>query len=945
VRLCPRLALAFLLAGCGRAPSSLLRRAASTSSTEVPAWQQVAGPPLLRVGHAMVYDSRRGVSVLFGGSAGGTLLGDTWEWNGSAWAQVATSGPAPRENHGLAFDSARSRVVLFGGGDATGNVRGDTWEWDGTTWSAIAAAGPSPRMSHGMSFDSTRGRTVVFGGWAGTGGSDYADTWEWDGTNWTPAPVSGPSARDSTAMVYDATRMRTVLYGGQGVSSELADTWEYDGSAWTASAATADKRLGHALAWDAARDRVVLYGGQVCNMASCNIPSTTWEYDGTNWTQTSTSGPPGTFSSALAWDQLRNDTVLALGGADTWLYAGGVWTQASLSGPPARDGAAMAWDSARKRTVLFGGFVSSVPLSDTWEWDGTQWSKGAGGPTGSQAFAMVYDSARAQSLLFDGTNTWSWDGTSWSQRATTGPPTRLHPAMAFDEARGRAVLYGGDWQTAFLDDTWEWDGSAWSPITSGAPSGRTRAAMAWDSSRQRTVLFGGYFVSRVTGSTPELGDTWEWDGSVWTQTASVGPAPRYGAGIAFDRLRAATILFGGLGSLTYGDTWQWDGKAWSRLALDGPAARSDVAMAFDGARERVVLFGGQTYDDTWELHTRGAACAASSECETFACVDGVCCETTTCGACEMCNLPSSPGVCAQVAGGDTPRCSGASSCNASGMCLGKNGVPCSDPSTCASGICDASGVCCATDCGVGCTACNQVPAGTCVVAMQGTPCGPYVCSGNSPMCPIACLGDGDCSPGFYCVAGACSKARPGGHPCTAGGDCQSGFCVDGVCCESACAGSCASCAQPGKLGSCVAFTSGDPRGRCAGEGKCAGSCGADGQCHFPSSTQLCDVCKACDGNGRCTQPPPDGDDPACSVIACGGLSSECVAFDELSAHRCVAAGSCALPNDPSTCVDHHNLPDGTPCSLGACMSGACVALPADLGTPSSGHGGCSFALH
>jgi hypothetical protein len=65
--------------------------------------------------------------VLFGGIELQGLLGDTWEWNGQAWAQVATGGPTPRRHPGIAYDAARGRVVLFGGFDASG-YRNDTWE-------------------------------------------------------------------------------------------------------------------------------------------------------------------------------------------------------------------------------------------------------------------------------------------------------------------------------------------------------------------------------------------------------------------------------------------------------------------------------------------------------------------------------------------------------------------------------------------------------------------------------------------------------------------------------------------------------------------------------------------------------------------------------------------------------------------------------------------------
>ncbi len=75
----------------------------------------------------MVYDSARGVTVLYGGqsTSGGD---DTWEWNGSAWTQLAISGPGQRFFHSMAFDTARGVTVFFGGRSSAQVFHGDTWE-------------------------------------------------------------------------------------------------------------------------------------------------------------------------------------------------------------------------------------------------------------------------------------------------------------------------------------------------------------------------------------------------------------------------------------------------------------------------------------------------------------------------------------------------------------------------------------------------------------------------------------------------------------------------------------------------------------------------------------------------------------------------------------------------------------------------------------------------
>ena len=122
---------------------------------------------------------------------------DECELAQSHWSLVATTGPSPRSQHAMVFDSARGVVVLFGGFGATG-TRGDTWVWDGETWTLMSTLGPSPRRTHVMAYDSGRGVTVLFGGY--TGAPYSGETWEWDGATWTLRATTGPSPRGGHAM-------------------------------------------------------------------------------------------------------------------------------------------------------------------------------------------------------------------------------------------------------------------------------------------------------------------------------------------------------------------------------------------------------------------------------------------------------------------------------------------------------------------------------------------------------------------------------------------------------------------------------------------------------------------------------------------------------------------------------------------------------------------------
>jgi len=111
------------------------------------------------------------------------LLGDTWEFDGTAWRKVEVVGPSARSAAGIAYDSKRGLAILFGGMDADG-FKGDTWSWNGREWKLLSAEGPEARAMGYITYDQSRDRIVLFGGRKGYPNGDLADTWEWDGVKW-----------------------------------------------------------------------------------------------------------------------------------------------------------------------------------------------------------------------------------------------------------------------------------------------------------------------------------------------------------------------------------------------------------------------------------------------------------------------------------------------------------------------------------------------------------------------------------------------------------------------------------------------------------------------------------------------------------------------------------------------------------------------------------------
>jgi hypothetical protein len=215
------------------------------------------------------------------------------------------------------------------------------------------------------------------------------------------------------------------------------------------------------------------------------------------------------------------------------------------------------------------------------------------GPSARMGHSMAFDEGRGRTVLFGGASgaqllreTWEWDGENWTQVADTGPSARRDSAMAFDGALGVVVLFGGGVGEAGLADTWQWDGRNWTQVANEGPSPRAGHAMASDSVLKRLLLFGG--ESPGAGL---LRDTWEWDGGAWTQLEDIGPAPRRSHALAFDRTRGRLVLFGGAASSDgIGDTWEWDGTSWIQVADFGADPCLGSAMVFNG--QRMFLFGG-----------------------------------------------------------------------------------------------------------------------------------------------------------------------------------------------------------------------------------------------------------------------------------------------------------------------------------------------------------------
>ncbi|MFO0581647.1 MAG: Ig-like domain-containing protein [Anaeromyxobacter sp.] len=500
---------------------------------------------------------------------------------------AGTANPAPRRFFAMASDPGRGVVVLFGGQLSGGGTPGDTWEWDGSAWKQVIPVDPEgdgnpPTWSNvPMAYDPVRGGVLLH----------TTNLWLWNGRSWKNLDQGkfNPGLQPDASMAWDVARGVLVSFGANYGNP----TWEWDGTSWrdATPAAPADSppaRSYHKVAWDPVRQRVVLFGGMTLGSAFLND---TWTWDGSKWTQLTTAGTmPGRESHAMAWDPVRNELVVQGG----WVAG------------PLKDGKTYA--------------LRTIAGTPTW----VDVTPGAGPLTFAEHVA-TFDTRQGQVVVFGdwtGAQLQAWDGTakSWSVLAPGDPEADGNPTYSSFSSRGDLVYVPGRGRAVYVEanqrQTWEWDRASWARKVNGAgPTARIDATIGRYGSN--VILFGG---SQFASS---IGDTWSWDGSVWTQRLTQTPATRsplgwyetyrQDAGMVND-LTGRLFRFGGAdqysgGIQCYSDMWELTGvitslvwtkfPAWNDPENDGsPTSGNSLAdtcftrglLAWDRLRNSMVFY-------------------------------------------------------------------------------------------------------------------------------------------------------------------------------------------------------------------------------------------------------------------------------------------------------------------------------------------------------------------
>lgn len=192
---------------------------------------------------AVAFDDRENRLVFFGGKTDEDVnTNETWFYfpERNQWEKLTASGVSPpaREDHVLAYDSYRYKIILHGGED--GDTSNELWELDLNTlqWeNKTTAETPFLEGHDGIHIDEKKG-VYIFGG-ENEQYASLADLWFLDLDpespgyfRWKKIEPEGkkhPAPRVDPRLVYDHHKNRLLLYGGWDKGNKVFtnETWEY----------------------------------------------------------------------------------------------------------------------------------------------------------------------------------------------------------------------------------------------------------------------------------------------------------------------------------------------------------------------------------------------------------------------------------------------------------------------------------------------------------------------------------------------------------------------------------------------------------------------------------------------------------------------------------------------------------------------------------------------
>jgi hypothetical protein len=793
------------------------------------AWSEFFDRPPARSGSgstqtfpSMVYDAARGTNLFFGGGR------DTWIWDGQTWAQRLTNVAPPVFNKpGLGYDAFRRRVVLVGGA-------ADTWEWDGATWRSLPKT--RPRSITGQLAYSEADKKLL-----ATNGKQL---WSFDGTTWDSYGTADASTPEHGNLVSCRNRLFALSVSqGPGLLEWDAGA----GGQWRTRMPSGALNPGELICLPGGTEvrlGILVRPGEFPSVPS--KPGSAIQLIKENGATFTSDAPILTNNRFDAWaPNARHEHSILYGaigspsygglhdgiykvGAplqgrnfDTYLYTRAV-TGSSLGNQAQRDAAWLDLDSGTLYTSFLSGGIWAFPPNG-----GSGRAGGLNGAPVTMGHAAVYLPGPKKFIGFGGLTIVSQFPTDFRASDRVYIATATSDSLSFEEC---------------------------TTTSAKQPSGRAFAQLVHDANNNKLLLFGGKRTVG-TGGTDLTTDTSTWEltlvdaGSnryecAWTEYATPLPFDPRTAAVAYDAGRKEILVVAQPWSTPPPSTFPtparktltyfWTGSAWSELsAITNTPPRAAAGMNYDARLQRMMLYGGSEFGQAPEAGRPS---------------DGSFLWQLVGNAWESIALAESPTSATYTGGGfDPKRMQHTAQFDLEVWHLRTAGTSCTSNADCPNAFC-TDGVCCDTSvCGT-CETCAGATPGICTAV-------------RTEFDPQTCEGSKKCN-----AAGVCSSND--GEPCSSATACASGFCVDGVCCNSACNGTCEACSIAQKA-----------------NGRAAGVCGTARS----TATRVCQLCAEDCGPFKCINRAAVGEEPNY------GCARPCKDITECSGNNECVAGACIAP--------------------------------------------------
>lgn len=312
------------------------------------------------------------------------------------------------------------------------------------------------------------------------------------------------------------------------------------------------------------------------------------------------------------------------------------WVEINIESSPApRYDHGMVFFAQLNGIVLFGGRNSDTgeSFNDTWLLKNDKWSvlNPKTSPSPRFRFGMAYDNLRGKIVIYGGTysnyETWEFDGNDWSKINTAHHPGSLagHGMTFFPKLR-KTILFGGLGGNSYYNETWVYNGVDWEKLNlaGNLPGERMSTDMIYDPDKESIFMFGGQFG-------PDFyNDSWRFDGVHWTQISTQhSPSARILHKMAYNTFSSRIVLYGGTRNTFLNDTWEFYNEDWTEVeTVNKPSERAAMALAYyPSSVPYIALFGGGnifvnppcTLNDTWNyiFLTQGIAPSISIEAMLF----------------------------------------------------------------------------------------------------------------------------------------------------------------------------------------------------------------------------------------------------------------------------------------------------------------------------------------